>query len=281
MRLRIFRGLLILSVALLGLPAMGAGRQQTPAAAPLAQPAKAAAPGAVDPKQVLQQMCDFLKKQAQFAFKAEVTDDRVYAGGRKLQFGQEIAASFRRPDKLRLDGEGDVESKLLIFDGKTLTLLDKDRNHYGTLEIAGDLDTLLDRAGQEYGLHVGLAELGSNRLAEHATKGLTNALYVGDSKVRGVKCHHLAFDKKNIHYQLWIEAGDKPMPRKVVVTQKELPGAPQWTAYLSDWNLAPQLADNLFAFAPPEKAQKIRFMPVKKAEAPAPEKGKAKKGGKS
>ena len=34
-----------------------------------------------------------------------------------------------------------------------------------------------------------------------------------------------------MHYQIWIEAGDKPVVRKIVITQKMLPGSPQWTAY--------------------------------------------------
>ena len=274
---------LILAVIFLGLPGVGVGQEKAPAPAPptttAAPPAEKAPAPTPDPKQLLQQMCDFLKNQQQFSFKAEVTDDQVYAGGRKLQFGQEITASFRRPDKLRLEGDGDVESKLLIFDGQTLTLYDKDKNYYGAIEIAGDIDAALDKAGKEYGLHVGLAELGANRLADHANQGLTNALYVGESKVRGVPCHHLALDKETVHYQVWIDAGDKPLLRKVVVTQKKLPDSPQWTAYLSDWNFSPQLADNLFTFTPPEGAQKIKFMPVKKAEAPAPKGAKPKKKG--
>jgi hypothetical protein len=286
MRKSNFLVLAILVVMHLGFPELGAAQAKEPAPAPPAStsapPAEKATAPTPDPKQVLQQMCDFLKKQQQFSFKAEVTDDRVYAGDRKLQFGQEITAAFRRPDKLRLDGNGDVESKLLIFDGKTLTLYDKDHNHYGTLEITGDLDAALDKANKEYGVRVGLAELGSNRLCEHANQGLANALYVGESKVWGVPCHHLALDKENRQFQLWIEAGEKPLLRKVVVTQKKLPAAPQWTAYLSDWNFSPQLADSLFAFSPPEGAQKIKFMPVKKAEAPAPKRAKPKKkGGKS
>jgi hypothetical protein len=278
--------LAILILMFLGFPGFSAAQAKEPAPAPpastAAPPAEKATAPTPDPKQVLQQMCDFLKKQQQFSFKAEVTDDRVYAGDRKLQFGQEITAAFRRPDKLRLDGNGDVESKLLIFDSKTLTLYDKDQNHYGTLEITGDLDAALDKANKEYGVRVGLAELGSNRLCEHANQGLANALYVGESKVRGVPCHHLALDKENLQFQLWIEAGEKPLLRKVVVTQKKLPAAPQWIAYLSDWNFSPQLADSLFAFTPPEGAQKIKFIPVKKAEAPAPKRAKPKKkGGKS
>lgn len=281
MRRKLHWGLLILAVTLLGVPSFSTGQEKTPvqtpqAAAPAPPAAKAPAP-TPDPKQVLHQMCDFLKQQQQFSFKAEVADDRVYDGGRKLQYGLDVEAFFRRPDKLRINGDGDVESKQLIFDGKTLTLYDKDKNHYGAIEIAGDIDAALDKAGKEYGLHVGLAELGANHLGEHANLGLTNALYVGDSKVRGVLCHHLAFDKEKVHYQVWIDAGDKPLLRKVVVTQKQLHSAPQWTAYFSDWNFSPQLADNLFTFTPPDGAQKIKFMPVKTAEAPKPKKEKAKK----
>lgn len=279
-------GPLLLAVILFGFPAFSASQEKAPAGTPQATapappaekapPAPAATP---DPKQVFQQMCDFLKNQTQFSFKAEVYDDQVYNGGRKLQYGLEVEAFFRRPDKLRINGDGDLESKQLIYDGKTLTLYDKDKNHYGAIEIAGDIDAALDKAHKEYGLRVGLAELGANRLVEHAHQSLTNALYVGESKVRGVLCHHLAFDKENVHFQLWVEAGDKPLLRKVVVTQKKLPGSPQWTAFLSDWNFSPQLADNLFTFTPPEGAQKIKFMPVKQAVPPAPKGAKPKKKG--
>jgi hypothetical protein len=277
-------GLCILAVFILVAPAVGFGQEKAPAQPPkAAAPAPPAAKEAVpDPKEVLRQCCDFLKNQPQFSFKAEVANDRVYYGGKKLQFGQEIAAAFRRPDKLRLEGDGDLESKLLIFDGKALTLYDKDKNHYASIEVAGDIDAALDKAYKDYGLKVGLAELGSTKLCDHVGKNLVNALYVGLHKVRGVPCHHLAFDRKDIHYQVWIEAGDKPVVRKIVITQKKLPDSPQWTAYLSDWNFSPSLADNLFAFVPPAGAEKIKFMPVKKAEVPAPKGAKPKqKGGKS
>ena len=291
MQKKISWGWCILAVFLLVAPLVGFGQdkappqaaapapQATPAPAPTAPVAKEAVP---DPEKILRQSCDFLKNQPQFSFKAEVDNDRVYAGGKKLQFGMEVKAAFRRPDKLRIDGDGDLESKRLIFDGKALTLYDKVKNHYASIEVAGDIDAALDQAYKDYGLKVGLAELGSAQLCNRAGKDLVNALYVGLHKVRGVPCHHLAFDRKDIHYQVWIEAGDKPLLRKIVITQKMLPGSPQWTAYLSDCNLAPSLADDLFAFKPPPGVHKIKFMPVTKTETPAPKKGKGKqKGGQS
>jgi hypothetical protein len=280
MRTRIFWGLSILLVFLLGSPVFGVAQEKAPAQAPQAGAApQAEKPAVPDPKEVLQQMCAFLKNQPQFSFKAEVTNDEVYQGGKKLQYGQEIEAFFRRPDKLRLNGDGDLESKQLIIDGKTLTLYDKQKNHYASIEVPGDIDAALAQAYKDYGLKCGLAELGAANLWDHASKDITNALYVGLHKVRGVPCHHLAFDRKDRHYQVWIETGDKPVLRKIVVTRKKLPGSPQWTAYLSDWNFSPTFADNLFAFEPPAGAQKIKFMPVKKEAAPAPKTVKPKKKG--
>lgn len=243
---------------------------------------KAATPGPAletaavpDPKAELQKMCDFLKQQQRFSFTAAVTNDQVYAGGRKLQYGLKMHAFFRRPDKLRINGVGDVENKQLIFNGKTLTLYDGNKNFYATMAKTGDLDAALDKAHKDYGLHVGLAELGSNHLWDYANRDLDNTLYVGLAEIQGVPCYHLAFDKKDVQYQLWIETGDRPLLRKVVVTQKTLPSAPQWTAIISDWNFAPQFPADLFTFTPPAGAQKIKFMPLKKAAAPAPKAGTA------
>ena len=81
----------------------------------------------------------------------------------------------------------------------------------------------------------------------------------GEYNPRGFSCDHLALDKENVLYQLWVEAGNKPLLRKIVVTQKKLPSAPQWTAFLSDWNFSPQLADNLFTFSPPAGPKRSNF----------------------
>jgi hypothetical protein len=91
----------------------------------------------------------------------------------------------------------------------------------------------------------------------------------------------LAFDSDEVQLQLWIDAGDQPLPRKVVLNHKNLPASPQWTAYLSDWNFAPQLNDNLFAFTPPQGTEKIKFIPVQAGQAPKSGPKQQKKGGKS
>ena len=143
-----------------------------------------------------------------------------------------------------------------------------------------DIESALDKANKEFGVRVALTDLASPSLWELLNKRIKHSLYVGQSKIRGVPCHHLSFDSDEVQLQVWVDAGDRPLPRKVVLTHKNLPGSPQWTAYLSDWNFSPQLNDTLFAFTPPQGAEKIKFVPVPAGQAPKakPEK---KKGGKS
>ena len=79
-----------------------------------AEEAKPEAPPAAKPEAAAtrsrrkswQQACDLLKSAQQFSFKAEVTDDRVYTGGKKLQFAFDLEAFVQRPDKLRINAAG-------------------------------------------------------------------------------------------------------------------------------------------------------------------------------
>ena len=47
---------------------------------------------------------------------------------------------------------------------------------------------------------------------------------------------------------------------------KKAPGSPEWMAYLYDWNLSPQLQDNLFVFTPPGGAKRSSLSRSKPAQ---------------
>jgi len=279
---RILAGLVCLAFWALTGSALSQQQPQKPQAPPPPAPQaeKATAPEP-DPLPILQKMCDFLKSQQQFTYKAEIADDQVYYGDKKLQYEIDTETFVRRPDRLRVNAEGDLVDKQFYFDGKTITLYDKDHNVYGTFEVPADIESALEKAHKEFGVHVALTDLASPNLWELVSKRIKHSLYVGQSKIRGVLCHHLSFDGDNVQFQVWIDAGNQPLPRKVVLTHKNLPGSPQWTAYLSDWNFSPQLQDNLFAFTPPPGAEKIKFIPVQASQTPKQEPEKKKKGGKS
>jgi hypothetical protein len=63
-----------------------------------------------------------------------------------------------------------------------------------------------------------------------------------------------------VDWQIWIEDGDKPLPKKFVITTKLMTGAPQFTVSIKSWNLSPKLKEDMFTFVPPKDAQRIDFV---------------------
>jgi len=237
-------------------------------------PKKAKAPD-IEPKavEVLKQMCDYLKNLQQFTVQAEITEDVLLTSGQRIQYARSVEASVRRPDRMRAESVGDTDNRLLVYDGKTFILLDRTKNFYTTIAAPPDLDAALEHATQAFNLRAPLADLIYTKSYEYLTAGALSGFYVGLSKVQGVPCHHLAFRQKDIDWQIWVEDGPNPVPRKFLITDKKAQGL-QFTAVFTKWNTSPQLEDSLFTFVAPAKAEKIDILP---AAAPASPKKKQKR----
>ena len=229
-------------------------------------PKKAKAPD-IEPKavEVLKQMCDYLKNLQQFSVQAEITEDVLLTSGQRIQYARSVEASVRRPDRLRAESVGDTDNRQMVYDGKTITLLDRTKNFYTTIPAPPELDAALEHAIQSFNLRAPLADLIYTKAYEYLTEGALSGFYVGLSKVQGVPCHHLAFREKDIDWQIWIEDSPTPVPRKFLITDKTAQGL-QFTAVFTKWNTSPQLEESLFTFVAPEKAEKIDILP---AAAPA------------
>ena len=67
----------------------------------------------------------------------------------------------------------------------------------------------------------------------------------------------------NIHASA-LEGGN-PLPRKYVVTDTTLTTQLSLTTVMKDWNVAPAVADDRFAFVPPKGTKPITFMRLDKS----------------
>ena len=84
----------------------------------------------------------------------------------------------------------------------------------------------------------------------------TAAADLGPASVTGVTCQQYAFRQADIDWQIWIQKGEHPLPRRLVITTKTDEARPQHTAEYT-WNLAPSFNDAAFTFDPPEGAGKV------------------------
>lgn len=218
-----------------------------------------ASTGPVQPKagEILRQMSKYLAGVKQFSFQVHDMVDELLDSGQKIQLSSTRRIAVRRPDKVSADTVGDLLNERVRYDGSTLTVLDIQQNVYSAIQVPDNIDEALDYVAQRYGLTMPLADLLLSDPHEAVIGGVQFGQYIGLHDVQGVKCHHLAFRQEGLDWQIWIEDGARPLPRKLVITYKAAPGQPQYVAFLGEWNLSPQLPDSAFTLEIPEGVERI------------------------
>ena len=221
-----------------------------------------AQPKGIDPQaeKLLKRMSEYLEGRQQFTLKAEVSFEVVLTSGQKLQYESPATLAVARPNKLHAHRKGDLANQEFFYDGKTLTLYNPRENLYATTAAPATLDETLDFAREKLDIVAPAADLLYKNAAEKMLKEASSGFVVGPSVVGGVKSTHLAFRGAEVDWQIWIEDGDKPLPRKFILTSTKVTGTPQFTVLIRNWDTSAKLGDQEFKFTPGKGAKKIEFL---------------------
>jgi len=245
------------------------------AAAPLVGLMVLAAPAAdqktaLDPRaeELLKRMGDYLGHAKFFSVSAEVWQDIQLSSGQRVQAGRTIDLHVRRPNCFRAEVHSTRRNRELVYDGSAITLLNRAQNFYGTVHTSGSLDEAMDVASERFGIAMPLEDFIRSDPHKDLMHKVTSGADIGPVTVMGVPCEHLAFAQDNIDWQVWIESGARPVPRKFVITYKDEPDSPQYTAIFSNWDFTTELPDFLFKFEPPAGASKIKVKEMKTENQP-------------
>jgi len=214
---------------------------------------------------LLRAACANLSATKAFSFKAEVWEDVVVLG-HKVATTKTVATQVRRPDRVQVEIRSPQHSRGLWYDGTTLTLLDRMHNLYATMPAPDTIDKVLDAANDKFGINFPLEDLLVNDPYASVSEAIKGGVYFGKVTILGTPCQHIAFSTDQVDWQLWIEEGSNPLPRKLVITYKQEPTAPQFTAIFSDWKLKSRMSDKTFVFTPPQGAAKIEVLPAAETE---------------
>ncbi len=150
----------------------------------------------------------------------------------------------------------------LFYDGKTITLFVPAQKYYSTVEFSGTIGELIGRLEEKYGVQVPMSDLFLWGTPAAPLDKIESAMNAGQDFIGDDLCDHYAFRQANADWQIWITAGGKPLPRKVVITNRSDEARPQ-SVSLIDWNLKPKFTDAVFKFTPPKGATKIEIVPLK------------------
>lgn len=212
-------------------------------------------------KRILSDMSKYLASAEEFTFSSDVVYDSLLWNGQKIQFGGGANVAVHRPNRLHVEYKGDERQTQIVFDGEKFTILNMLTNVYTATDGPSEIDEAIDHVIDEYGVSVPIADLVYSDPYNTLLESVKSGFFIGRHDVTGIPCDHLAFAQETIDWQIWIEAGPRPVPRKLLITYKDQPGSPQYVATFSDWNFQPRLSQHYFKFRPPAGAAEIEFLP--------------------
>jgi len=216
--------------------------------------------GAVD---ALKDMSNYLMTATTLAITSEGTMDVVTNDGQRIQLDGVTKYKVRKPGFV-IDYESNIKSRRFIYDGKNFTVYSPKLGYYATVPAPGSNREVLDTIYSKFGISLPLEDLfrwgdGSNadRIA-----ALKSAYEVGSATIDGVETDHFAFREADVDWEVWVQKGDQPLPRKLVIVDRTDPSRPTFTARLS-WQINPPLTDSDFAFVPDADAKQIQLATYK------------------
>jgi hypothetical protein len=168
----------------------------------------------------------------------------------------------QRPAKFRIHVKGMVADAEFVFDGRALTLYGRRANLYVQRDVVGTIDDAFRAFEAETGLTASGADLLFADPYAVLSEGVLSSAYLGTAYVDGIECHHLAFREDQFDWQLWVQAGDRPLPMRYVITSTWQVAAPQLEVSLRDWNTSPQITGKEFTFPVPEGARRLDAFPA-------------------
>jgi hypothetical protein len=184
----------------------------------------------------------------------------------KIQFTSSGKMQLSRPDKLRISRTGGYTDADFVYDGKTASIYGNNAKAYVQTEVVGTIDQMVDLIQARSGVAMPGTDLLLTNTYDVLMTNVVQSNHVGQGMIDGVECEHLAFRGADVDWQIWIESGAKPLPRKFVITSKGVTGAPQYTLRIRDWKTDAVVDADTFVFKPPAGAIKVDLESVAMAE---------------
>jgi hypothetical protein len=210
-----------------------------------------------DPAKLLKAMADYTAAQKSISATFDSDIEVVTPELEKIQFTSSGKLQLARPDKLRVSRTGGYADVQLVYDGKTVSIYGNNAKAYVQADLAGTIDQLVDLIQAKSGAAMPGTDLLLSNAYDALMSDVIQAEHVGQGVVDGVECEHLAFRGVDTDWQIWIESGARPIPRKYVITSKTVAEAPQYTLRIKDWKTDAAADADTFVFKPPAGVTKV------------------------
>ncbi|WP_046862761.1 DUF2092 domain-containing protein [Microvirga massiliensis] len=210
-----------------------------------------------DARKVLKAMTDFMARQKTLSATYDTDIEVITPDLQKIQFTASGDVLLDRQAGLRATRTGGYADLELVFDGKTMTVHNRHGKAFARLDVPGSPDEVVHRLRTVHFVELPGADLLAANAYERLTEEVLDAKHIGRGVVDGVECEHLAFRNPETDWQLWVETGERPVPRKYVITSKTVAQAPQYTLHIKELRTDVKSGPDAFAFTAPDGVKQV------------------------
>ena len=254
-RERILAGLAAAAVTLMAWTALSNSGSEGVTVEPVADASEA--------KLRLKAMADYVGAQKAVSFDYDTNLEVVTKDKQKLALASSGTVSLTRPDRLRATRSGGFVDIDTIFDGKTLTVLGRNKNVYLQAEAPGSIDRLIRELQNKYDRPLPAADLFLTDAYEGLMSEVTDVKDLGSGVINGVECDYFAFRAKDVDWQIWIAQGERPYPCRYVIATKEVTDGPAYSIQFRNWKTGGDVAAVDYSFKAPAGARKVSLDELK------------------
>jgi hypothetical protein len=225
------------------------------------KPAASAVVSVVEPKAVdiLKASCSRLAAAKSMSFTVVISYESPSRLGPPLIYTTRAEVTMQRPDKLRVITFGDGPVSEFYYNGKTITGFAPAENLAAVAEAPPTIDAMVDKAYDIGAIYFPFAAIIAADPYKVITEGLTQAFYIGPSRVIGGTATDMVGVVNNVVFeQLWIGSEDK-LPRMARAVFHGDPAGLRHQIEFSNWQIDPEISPDAFASAKAAAALPIPF----------------------
>jgi hypothetical protein len=232
------------------------------AASARAQDTEVQGPMEPEAKQALERMAAYLRTLGSFEIRTQTTLDIVTEAGQRVTIDGSTTYKVRRPDGFMIAVDTDAKKRTFYYDGKQFTVYAPELGYYASAPAPATIGQTLDEVAEKYGITIPIEDLFRwNDPSSRQTEQLDSAMHIGTVTIDGAKTEQYAFRQGMVDWQVWIQVGDQPLPRKLMIVDRSELAQPAYSARLT-WTLNPSLKAEDFAFKPNKDAKAIRLTAI-------------------
>lgn len=217
--------------------------------------------GPIDPKamDLLRQMSSNLANAKALSFETDSLIEVPTESGQWITLDSEANVLMRRPDGLRVRFRGGAPNFDFYFDGVSATAYAPGTGTFSKKAAPETIDLLLAGLEEETGIRLVSAPLLFSNPMDGFGEKITRARVIGETKLNGKPCWHLALQSPGVDWEIWITTGAGPVPLRLATTFTDVPNRKRTVVEFSKWNLSARPTDSAFAFTPPNGSEEIPY----------------------